>query len=127
MYEYNATVQRVIDGDTVLLDVDLGFFTHMRMSCRLTGINAREMHDAGGPQAKAHLEKLLPVETKVMVESVKADKYAGRFDAYIYPYGSSGKQYIMPSVNELMVQDGYAALWSGTGPAPVPPWPILTP
>jgi micrococcal nuclease len=117
MYQYRATVVRVLDGDTVLLDVDLGFYVTVRQSCRLMGINARELHDIGGPEARDHLLGLLPVKASVNLESVKPDKFAGRFDGLIF---------VLPgvSVNQFMVKDGYAATWDGTGTRPVPPWPI---
>lgn len=117
MYDYRATVVRVIDGDTVILDVDLGFYMMARMSCRLTGINARELHDAGGAAARDHLAGLLPVGTSVVVSSVKPDKYAGRFDGIVYDETHK-------SANAQMITAGYAISWDGHGAAPVPPWPI---
>jgi micrococcal nuclease len=120
MYEYKATVVRVVDGDTVLLDVDLGFYTYSRMSCRLAGINCRELNEPGGSQARGYLTSLLPVGAEVVVTSVKPDKYAGRFDAIVAT--SDGT-----IINNKMVEAGYAALWDGKGARPVPPWPIPNP
>lgn len=117
MYRYRAVVVRVLDGDTVILDVDLGFYVTVRQSCRLMGINARELHEPGGPEARNHLLSLLPERASINVESIQPDKYAGRFDGIIF---------VMPgiSVNEFMVRDGYAAKWDGEGARPVPLWPI---
>lgn len=43
MYSYEAYVSRVIDGDTVVLDIDLGFKVILRqVRCRLIGINTPE-------------------------------------------------------------------------------------
>lgn len=119
MYQYNATVVRVIDGDTVIMDVDLGFYMTARMSCRLEGINAIELHSPGGPEARDHLAALFTTP-HVVVSSVKADKYAGRFDGIIL-VTSNGAVF---NVNDRMVLDGYAAAWNGLGTRPVPPWPI---
>jgi len=116
MYEYNATVVRVVDGDTVLLDVDLGFYMYARMSCRLAGINAIELNAAGGSQARGYLASLLPVGAKAVVASVKPDKYAGRFDAFLTSNGIA--------INSKMVEAGYAVIWDGKGTRPIPPWPI---
>jgi micrococcal nuclease len=116
MYEYNATVVRVVDGDTVLLDVDLGFYTYVRMSCRLAGINCRELNEPGGSQARTYLASMLTAGAGVVVTSVKPDKYAGRFDAILTLKGIS--------INNEMVKTGYAAIWDGKGTRPVPPWPI---
>lgn len=43
-YEYKATLIRVIDGDTVDLDVDVGFGIHFQERFRLAGINTPEIH-----------------------------------------------------------------------------------
>lgn len=43
MYIYNAKVLNVVDGDTVDLDIDLGFRNHLyNVRCRLIGINTPE-------------------------------------------------------------------------------------
>ncbi len=84
------------------------------MACRLAGLNARELSAPGGPEAGAHLASLIPPGTPVTVQSVRPDKYAGRFDGVIYA-GTA-------SVNDRMIADGFAAAWDGTGSRPVPPW-----
>lgn len=43
MYEYKAKLLRVVDGDTLDLEVDLGFRTFQRIRCRLYGLNAPEI------------------------------------------------------------------------------------
>jgi micrococcal nuclease len=42
MYTYNATVDRVVDGDTVDALVDLGFDTWKKVRIRLYGLDAWE-------------------------------------------------------------------------------------
>lgn len=117
-YVYWARIVRYIDGDTVLLDIDLGHYVWVRLSCRLFGINARERSAPGGAEAAAHLANLLPpVGGSVVIRSVAVDKYSGRFDGQLQlPDGRDA--------GEAMVADGYAALWDGRGRAPVPPWPL---
>lgn len=46
MYEYKARVLRVVDGDTVDVEVDLGFRIKIVQRCRLRGLNAPEMKGA---------------------------------------------------------------------------------
>lgn len=116
-YSYRAELLRVIDGDTVILDVDLGFNSWLRyQSFRLLGVNAREKSDLGGPEAKAHLSELLPPGTIVTLTSVKADKYGGRFDAVITM--ADGRD-----LAQELIRGGWAAPWTGAGAKPVPPWP----
>ncbi len=116
-WQYRATVSRVVDGDTVMLDVDLGFGVVLqKQSFRLLGLNAREHSMEGGVQATSHLMSVLPAGTEVTVSSVKRDKYGGRFDAQItLPDGSD--------LNRLLIEQGWAAPWHGQGDKPLPAWP----
>lgn len=105
MYEYKAIVRRVIDGDTVDMDVDLGFGTwRANERMRLAMINAPETKGPeriAGIQSKHHLEALLPLGTEVMIrtEKDKSDSF-GRWIAHIFT----------PTVyiNEQMVAAGMA-------------------
>ncbi len=116
-YQYHATVDRVIDGDTVVLDVDLGFGVWLRkQSFRLLGVNAREKAQAGGDEARANLATLLPIGTYVTINSIKVDKYGGRFDAHVILADGT-------TLSQVLIQTGWAAAWSGAGAKPVPPWP----
>lgn len=99
LYNYKATVVRVIDGDTVKLRLDLGFRLFWIVNCRLAGINAPELSTDSGVISKAALENLLPVDTEVIVNSTKLDKY-GRPVAVIYVNDVC--------VNDKMMADGYA-------------------
>jgi endonuclease YncB( thermonuclease family) len=119
-YVRSVEVVRVIDGDTFVADVDLGFHLHARMSCRLAGLNAPEHDQPGGPEAKAALTVLL-ARGAATVESVHADKYAGRFDAIVVVTPTDGSDPIY--VNKRLIDAGLAAAWDGTGPRPLVPWP----
>jgi micrococcal nuclease len=116
-YTYTATVVRVVDADTLRVDVDLGFGVWLRnQSIRLLGCNARELSEPGGKEARDHLTALLPVGRTVTIRSVKADKYGDRYDA----------QVTLPDGADLVRQltnDGWVAPWTGTGERPVPAWP----
>lgn len=48
MYEYDAELVRVIDGDTFVLDVDLGFYVRTRQHIRLAGIDCPEKNTPQG-------------------------------------------------------------------------------
>ena len=39
MYEYKAIVERVVDGDTIDVIIDLGFKTWKKVRVRMEGIN----------------------------------------------------------------------------------------
>jgi micrococcal nuclease len=44
MYEYHATVRRVVDGDTLDLRIDLGFTVHVEIRVRLGRVDTPEVH-----------------------------------------------------------------------------------
>lgn len=119
VYDYRASVARVVDGDNVVLNVDLGFSTWKKASFRLAGLNARELSEVGGPEAKVNLERMLPEGMLVILKSLKPDKYADRYDAIILVPDDS------TSVNALLISGQWAAPWNGRGVKPVPPWPRI--
>lgn len=51
MYEYSATLIRVIDADTFEMNIDLGFYTHVYQKIRLRGVDAPERFTPGGKHA----------------------------------------------------------------------------
>lgn len=109
MYIYNAKVIRVIDGDSVALNVDLGFRTWHESPFRLMGIDAPEINAAGpeGETSRDYLKTLLPVGSLVTVKTEKAaDKY-GRWLGTVWPVG------ILNSINQQMIDAGHAKPYSG--------------
>ena len=67
MYEYDVTMRRVVDGDTVDLTIDLGFSVLIRERVRLAGIDTPESRTRDlrekkfGKMATARVEELMPV------------------------------------------------------------------
>jgi hypothetical protein len=119
----------VIDGDTFVGEVDLGFYCYVRMSCRLAGINCPDGKEGGKSEATVELTNLLaPVDDEdipvVVVRSVKADKFAGRFDAEVFvsKRDASGAM-VEINVNQRMIELGVAVPWDGRGQRPRVPWP----
>jgi micrococcal nuclease len=117
IYEYNARLTRVVDGDTVWLDVDLGFGVHANSDFRLYGINTPEVIGAtraAGLAAKAELERLLSLGS-LRIETHKgdeSDKY-GRWLANLYVRQVDGVEL---RVNERLVSGGFAKAYFGKGP-----------
>ena len=71
MYEYNAQVDKVVDGDTIDCTIDLGFKTWKKIRVRMQGINTPESRTRDleekerGLAAKARLQEILkyPVDS----------------------------------------------------------------
>lgn len=94
MWQYKATVVRVVDADTVDLHVDLGFRTFFTDRFRLFGIDAPERGQVGWAEGKAALESRLPVGTPIVIETYhprerdERDSF-GRWLATIYLDGEN--------------------------------------
>lgn len=85
MYTYKAKIKRVIDGDSIVIDIDLGFDTWIKdQSVRLHGIDTPEvrtkdpLEKAHGKLAKAFVEQVLPEGTEVAITTVKDGDKFGR-------------------------------------------------
>jgi len=59
MYNYRAKVRRVVDGDTVDFEVDLGFNMYARIRTRLTEVDTPERGEEDFHEATAMLRDLL--------------------------------------------------------------------
>lgn len=92
MYEYKATVKRIIDGDSLVLDIDLGFYMFMNETkIRLYGLDTPEMNSEDpllrlqAIMAIRYLYDNLQVGEKVTIKTVldKREKY-GRLLATVF-------------------------------------------
>lgn len=106
MYEYNATVTRVVDGDTIVVCVDLGMKVSIDIMLRLNNIDTPEIRRASnidekmhGYEAKTYVEDLL-LDKKVVIRTFKdkTGKY-GRYIADVYINGDS--------VVDLLIENGF--------------------
>lgn len=99
-YTYNALVNRVVDGDTVILMVDMGFEVWSTQKFRLAYINTPEK-SAGAPWQAAtdRLRALLPAGGDCFVKSLGKDKY-GRWLGEVHVGDVS--------VNQTLLDEGLA-------------------
>ena len=82
-YVYKAIVQRVIDGDTLLLRVDLGFQVWKEQRVRLAGIDCPEMKTPEGRVAFEYVRDRLARVDFVMVKTNQVDIY-GRYVGHVF-------------------------------------------
>ena len=81
LFHYKATVVRVIDGDTVKINIDLGFKIWWEVNARLYGINTPEITSSDSVtrqkalDAKSYVESVLKPGDTVIVKSKTLDKY----------------------------------------------------
>lgn len=103
MYIYKAKVIRVYDGDTIYLDIDLGFGICMKnQAIRLSGINTPEIKGSEkieGFKIKEWLEsKILNREIEIHTMKDKKGKF-GRWLGKIFIHGEN--------INERLAKMGY--------------------
>ena len=120
MYRYNAKLDRVVDGDTIDAEIDLGFEITIKKRIRLGGINAPESRTRNLAEKKAGLaskerlkEMLEGSANEFELESTKLGKY-GRVIGRIHISKLSGKDTITQvCVNDKLVEEGYAVEYDG--------------
>jgi micrococcal nuclease len=116
MFEYRIKqVLKVVDGDTVDVDIDLGFSISYSQRLRLAGIDTPESRTKDkfektlGLESKEYLRSRLKDSEFILVKTEKPDsteKY-GRILGWIYVNGET------KSLNEQMIEDGYAWVYMG--------------
>lgn len=73
-YTRKATVLKIQDGDSLVVSIDLGFNIFNNIELRLLDVYAFESKGAQkelGLKDKLELEKLLPVNSKVIIQTLK--------------------------------------------------------
>ena len=112
MYEYKATIRRVVDGDTVDITLDLGFDILYNNRIRLLGIDTPESRTRDldekklGLAAKERVRELCPVGSTVTVKTTKDGR--GKFGRIL------GEIYVGDvNVNKLLVEEGHAVEYFG--------------
>lgn len=91
-----ATVVRVVDGDTLILLLNLGWHITMESRCRLIGINCPEMNTDEGKAAKIFTETVLAEHGgRVTFVSHSLDKYGRPLGQVLLPGGASLNQMLL--------------------------------
>lgn len=107
MYNYKAVVTRVVDGDTVIVDIDLGFGVWLKeQSVRLAKINTPEIKGStrvAGIAAKDFLSKLI-LNKWVQIRTEKGQEKYGRWLATILLEEDGN----LIEINSRMVTEGFA-------------------
>ena len=116
MYEYHVKkVTNVVDGDTIDVEIDLGFDISFSSRVRLAGIDTPESRTTNkaekvlGLEAKEYVKSKIKDAKEVIIKTEKMDsseKY-GRILGWVFLDGSK------ISINEQMIADGYAWVYLG--------------
>jgi micrococcal nuclease len=111
MYEYRVKkLTNVVDGDTIDVEIDLGFNVSYAQRVRLAGIDTPESRTTDkaekvlGLESKEYLKSKLKDAKLIVIKTEKPDsseKY-GRILGWLYVDGNT------ISINDQMIEDGYA-------------------
>ena len=112
MYEYNANVVRVYDGDTIWVDIDLGFGLWMKnQSIRLANIDTPEVRGEEKVEGFVSRDRVIQIleesDNKCVLKTtlVGRGKY-GRILAEIFVKNETR------SINEMLLAEGLAVVYS---------------
>jgi micrococcal nuclease len=113
MYQYNAKLRRVVDGDTVDAEIDMGFNIFIKERIRLMGIDTPEkrtrnlFEKSWGLAASARLIELLEENDNNFVIETKIDK-KGKFGRVLGDIIINGV-----NINQQLVTEGLAIPYTG--------------
>jgi micrococcal nuclease len=118
--EYDVTVVKVVDGDTVDVDIDLGFGVTLKDErVRIMGIDTPEsrtrdkVEDLFGEAAKARLKELMKHGGKLITtEDRKGEDMKGKFGRILgdFKVDYNGE---MKKVTEIMTEEGHCVPYFG--------------
>ena len=116
MYEYNAELRRVVDGDTVDVTIDCGFNMHVKERVRLKGINTPECRTRDleekerGLRAKERLIEILDSWGNRMIIRTSIDK-KGKFGRLLGELINTYKE--EENANKMLLKEGHAVEYNG--------------
>ena len=115
LYYYRAKVERVVDGDTIIVEaIDVGFGLQMGRtqghprSLRVLGVDTPEIRGEERPQglaAKAYVDERIKPEDEIIIKTVEVDNF-GRWLAHIWYAASDGSGWRL--LAQDLLDDGHA-------------------
>ena len=123
MYEYRCTIRRVVDGDTVDVDINLGFDVILaNQRIRLFGMDTPESRTRDliekqyGNLAKHYVEAMMPVGSSQTLETVKDDskgKYGRILGKFVVTDHQSDTPNVDAYIHDIMVREHLAVRYFG--------------
>ncbi|MDO8580071.1 MAG: DUF1016 N-terminal domain-containing protein [Candidatus Omnitrophota bacterium] len=116
LYTYAATVENVVDGDTLDVRIDVGFSIKLNDRLRLRGINAPEINTQEGKAAKQFLTGYLSQCPFIIVRTYKQkEEMYGRWLTDIFVIKGCADPYRIAAegeyLNQLLLDKGFAEMY----------------
>lgn len=114
---YKAYLDRVVDGDTIRVTIDLGFKTFHNEIIRLKGIDSAEIDTEEGKESALALMQILDKIPFLVVKTIKVDIY-GRYvaDVFFSDKNEIDAQKVADEgiyLNQLLLDRGLVKIWEG--------------
>ena len=116
MYQYNCKINKVLDGDTVDIDLDLGFnIVLVNQRVRMAGVDTPESRTSNkeekprGLLSKKKLAEKLPVGSWQIIETQRSDNNDDKFGRILGVFLlEDGTR-----VNDWLIKNNYAVPYKG--------------
>ena len=116
MYIYRCKINKVVDGDTVEIDLDLGFnMMLVNQRVRMSGIDTPESRTSNteekerGMISKKKLAEKLPVGSWQKIQTMRSDANDDKFGRILGVFIMEDGM----SLNQWMIDNNYAVLYQG--------------
>ena len=119
MYNYKISPLRVIDGDTIDAEIDLGFDVKIKKRIRFMGINAPESRTrdleekARGLAAKDRVKQLLEGCENIQLKSHGIGKFGRCLGEIMLDKVDGSEKLTLVSLNELLISEKHAVEYHG--------------
>ena len=119
MYTYKISPLKVVDGDTIDADIDLGFDIKVKKRIRFMGINAPESRTkdleekARGLAAKDRVKALLDGCENIQLKSHGVGKFGRCLGEIMLDTIDGQEKLTLVSLNELLISEGHAVEYHG--------------
>ena len=119
MYNYKISPLRVIDGDTIDAEIDLGFDVKIKERIRFMGINTPETRTkdleekAKGLAAKDRVKQLLDGCENITLNSHGVGKFGRCLGEIMLDMVDGSEKLTLVNLNELLIKEGHAVEYHG--------------
>jgi micrococcal nuclease len=119
VYNYKISLLRVVDGDTIDAEIDLGFDIKVKKRVRFMGINAPESRTrdleekAKGLAAKDRVKALLEGCNNIQLHSHGIGKFGRCLGEIMLDIVDGQEKLTLVSLNELLISEGHAVEYHG--------------
>ena len=119
MYTYKISPLKIVDGDTIDSEIDLGFDIKVKKRVRFLGMNAPESRTkdleekARGLAAKDRVKALLEGCKNIQLKSHGIGKFGRCLGEIMLDMVDGQEKLTLVSLNELLIKEGHAVEYHG--------------